>query len=366
MSDTPPAPPSAPPADVTPPPARPRSSSAMIVLATLAVAFTAWAAQGLILPILLGMFFALVGNPILRGLQKLWIPRFLGALLIVIGGLGATGLLALQLAEPASEWMRQVPREMRDLAPKLRELAKPVQDANEVAADIARAAGGDTGRAPQVVRTEVNDPYRSLTATPKMAAQVLAVILLTLFFMIYGDHLVRGALALLPGRQQKKVTVEILHSIERAMSRYVLTITLINTAMGLVLAGVLYAIGVPLSEALLWGTMAAILNFAPYVGPLIGMLVMLLMGFVAFDALWQSLLPAGLYLAIHTIEGQVITPVVLGQRMRLSPLVLVLALMVAGWMWGIVGLLLAVPIVVCVKLVLERIEGLDGWARLLE
>ncbi len=354
------------PGDASVPPPRPRSSTAMVVVATLGVCFTLWAAQGLVLPILLAMFFALVGNPIIRGLRRLWIPRFLAALLVLLGGMSLAGLLALQLAEPASEWVRQVPREMHELAPKLRELSKPMQDANEAAVNIARAAGGEDGKQPEVVRTEVNDPYKSLTATPKMVASVLAVVLLTLFFMIYGDDLVRHALALLPGRQQKKVTVEILNSIEREISRYVLTISVINVVVGLVFAGVLYLLGVPLAEALLWGTMAAILNFAPYVGPLIGMLVMLLMGFVAFDDLWRSLLPAAIYLAIHTLEGQIITPIVLGQRMRLSPLVLILSLMLMGWLWGIVGLLLAVPLLVCVKLVLERIEGMDGWARLLE
>ena len=137
-----------------------------------------------------------------------------------------------------------------------------------------------------------------------------------------------------------------------------LTISLINMVVGLVFAACLYFfLQVPLDEALLWGTMAALLNFAPYVGPLIGMLVMLLMGFVTFDELWQSLLPAAIYLGLHTLEGQIVTPIVLGRRMALSPLVLILALMLFGWLWGIVGLLLAVPLLVCVKIVLSKIEG---------
>ena len=123
---------------------------------------------------------------------------------------------------------------------------------------------------------------------------------------------------------------------------------------------------VPLAEALLWGTMAAVLNYAPYVGPMIGIIIMLLMGFVAFDDPWKSLLPAGIYLGLHTLEGQLITPIILGRQMRLSPLVLILALMVFGWLWGIIGLLLAVPLLVCVRLILGRVEGLEGWARLLE
>lgn len=350
-----------------PPPPRPRSPTAVVVLAVLAVGFTLWAAQELILPILLAMFFALVGNPIIRGLQRLRVPRFIGAVVVLLGGLSIGVALGNQLIEPAGEWIRQVPREMKQIAPKLRDLTKPMLDANKAAQNIARAAGGEsTSRPVQVIRTELNEPYKVLTATPRRIASVLAVVLLTFFFMVYGQTLQRNAIALLPTRQQKKLTVDILHSIEREISRYVLTITVINTAVGLALAGALYWLGVPLPESLLWGTMAAILNFAPYVGPLIGIIIMLLMGFVAFDELFPSLLPAGIYLLLHTLESQIVTPIILGRSMRLSPLILILALMVFGWLWGIIGLLLAVPLLVCIKLVLARIEGLEGWARLLE
>ncbi|MGY0557839.1 MULTISPECIES: AI-2E family transporter [unclassified Lysobacter] len=343
---------------------RPRASAALMILAILAVGFTLWAAQTVILPILLAVFFALIGNPIIRGLRRLYIPRALGALLVLVGGMAGTAALGVQLVEPASEWARQVPRELRQLAPKLREMTKPMQAANEAAADIARAA--DTGEPVRVVRTEVNNPYKALTTTPLMLASGLAVVLLTFFFMVYGENLQRNAMSLLPTRQQKRVSVEIMQSIEREISRYVLTISLINIAVGLALAGVLYLLQVPLAEALLWGTMATVLNFAPYVGPLIGIIIMLMMGFVAFDELWMSLLPAGIYLFLHTLEGQILTPVVLGRQMRLSPLVLILALMVFGSLWGIIGLLLAVPLLVCVKIVLARIDGLEGWAKLLE
>ena len=256
---------------------------------------------------------------------------------------------------------------MREIAPKLRELAKPMQAANEAAQNIAQVAEGASGATRvEVVKTEINDPYKALTATPKLIASVLAIVLLTFFFMVYGQSLQRHALALLPSRQQKRVTVDILSSIEREISRYVLTITVINVIVGLAFALLLMALKVPAQEALLWGTMASLLNFAPYVGPLIGIGVMLLMGFVAFDEMWKSLAPAGIYLLLHTIEGQIVTPIVLGRRMALSPLVLILSLMVFGWLWGIIGLLLAVPLLVCVKLVLERIEGMEGWAKLFE
>lgn len=360
--------PSAPKQAETDPQPRPRASAAALVLAVLAVGYTLWATQDLILPVLLAMFFALIGNPIIRVLQRLHVPRFLGALAVLFSGIALMVLLGQQLAQPAGQWIREAPRELRSLAPKLQKLTRPVQEANKAAQTIARAAGGESGGKPvQVVKTEVNNPYKSLTATPMLVASMLAVVLLTFFFMVYGQDLQRKALALLPDRQKKKVTVDILQAIESEVSRYVLTISLINAVVGLVFAGCLYFfLAVPLDEALLWGTMAALLNFAPYVGPLIGIVAMLLMGFSSYDEPLRALLPAAIYLGLHTLEGQIITPIVLGKRMALSPLVLILVLMVFGWLWGLVGLLLAVPLLVCVKIVLTRIDGLHGWARLLE
>ncbi len=345
-------------------PPRPRSPTAVIVLAVLAMGFTLWAAQGLILPVLLAMFFALIGNPLIRILRRAYVPRFVGALLVIVLGLSTTVLLVEQLVQPATEWIREAPRGLRQFAPKVRDMVKPMHEANQAAQRLAQAAGGEQ-RQVQVVRTESGDPYRLLLTTPKLITSVLAVVLLTFFFMVYGENLQRHALALLPTRQQQKLTVEILTSIEREISRYVLAISVINAVVGVVIAGLLVWIGVPTQEALLWGTMAALLNFAPYVGPLIGMLTLLLMGFLRFEG-WMALAPAGIYLLVHTLEGQLITPIILGRSMRLSPLVLILALMVFGWIWGFVGLLLAVPLLVCIKLVLSRLDGMDGWARLLE
>jgi len=357
--------------DPAPHPPRPRAPVAIVVLAVLAIGYTLWAAQDLVLPVLLAMFFALVGNPILRALRRIFIPRFIGALLLLAIGIAGTVGLGRQLIGPASEWMQQIPKELRVLAPKLREMTQPMQQANRAAESFARAASDPSSRKVQVVTIQDPDPWKSLTATPKMLASVLAVVLLTFFFMTFGENLQRNAIALLPTRQRKKLTVDILQSIESEMSRYVLTITIINSLLGLAVAGALHALGLEVQEALLWGTVAALLNFAPYVGPMIGVGLMLLMGFVTFEGVWPDtewspLAPAAIYLALHTIEGQIVTPIVLGRRMALSPLLLILALMLFGWLWGMVGLLLAVPLLVCVKIVLSRIEGLEGWAKLLE
>ena len=367
-TDTPAPPDAAPVAAPAPAPSpRPRAPLALNVLATLAVLFALWATQDLLLPILLAMFFALVGNPILRMLQRLRIPRPIGAVAVLSGGLAVAVLLGNLMAEPAAELIHQLPRQMREVAPKLREAIRPVREAKKGAESIARAAGGeDATAATKVIRTETSDPYRALTATPRMLASVLAVVLLTLFFMIYGGRLQRHALALLPDETRRQATVELLQSIERELSRYVLTISLINAALGMLFAGALALLGVALPEALMWGALAMLLNFVPFVGPLLGAVAMLVLGVVHFDITPAAFAPAGLYLALHALESQLVTPIVLGRRMALSPLVLILGLMVFGWLWGAIGLLLAVPLLVCAKLVLERVDPSGGWARLLE
>ncbi|NLA68478.1 MAG: AI-2E family transporter [Gammaproteobacteria bacterium] len=361
------APAAAGPGAATEPPVRPRAPGAVLVLAALAIGYTLWAAQDVVLPVLLSMFFALVGNPLIRVLRRLYLPRFLAALLVLVGGIAGAGLLGQQLLAPAVDWMQEAPRQMRQVGREFRELVKPVQEANRVAEDIARQASAGGGREVEVVRTQPDDPYAMLTRAPRVIGGVLAVVLFTYFFMDFREDLQRRAIALQPTRKRQKITVEIMQSIERDLSRYVLTITLINAGVGLVLAAVLHwGLGIEGPEALLWGTIAMLLNFAPYVGPAIGVVLMLAMGFVTRDGLGPSLLPAAVYRSLHTLEGQLVTPLVLGQRMQLSPLVLILALLVFGWLWGIIGLLLAVPMLVCVKRVLARIDGMEGWARLLE
>ena len=117
-----------------------------------------------------------------------------------------------------------------------------------------------------------------------------------------------------------------------------------------------------LQQALLWGTVAAFLNFAPYVGPMICFGVMLLVGFTSFKGVFQALLPPAIYLGLHVLEGEIVTPIILGRRMAISPLILILALMALGWLWGLAGLLLAVPMMVCVKIVLSKVDSLSVWA----
>lgn len=328
-----------------------------------------WLARDLLVPIMLAMLLALLGNPMVTRLAKVWIPRWLGSLVVVIGGLVVAGSLASLLVGPATDWVVQAPSELRHLAPKLKALTRQVDEANKAAESIAKAAGAAPSAAAVNTATDKPRPpnlWTVIANAPRALASMLAVVLLAYFFLVYGEGLQRHAISQLPRAEQKKLTIEILRTIETDVSRYVLTITAINVGVGLLLTGALVAMGLDIADALLWGTVAALFNFVPYVGPLLGVVALAVVGVVAFDTPATILLPPAVYLGLHVLESQFVTPVTLGRRMAISPLVLLLWLMLWGFLWGIPGLLLAVPMLASMKIVAERVEGWQRWAKLIE
>jgi predicted PurR-regulated permease PerM len=345
-----------------------RSRTLLLLLVVIALLYTCYLASELIVPILLAVFLALCGNPIVAGLKRLWIPRWLGALLLISGGISAAVLGASVMLTPASDWIRQAPTELREHLPKLRALTKPIEEANRATETIQQMTDVGTP-APTSVR--VVEPTRHnlvtlLTDAPRTLASILAVVFLSFFFLIYGDSLARHLVTVTPGWRRKRITVTILRAIQTDISRYMLTVTAINLGLAGVTAAALWLIGLDPRNALLWGSIGGLLNFAPYVGPLVSAIALTLVGLIQFDALGQALLVPGAFLLLHLIESQFVTPLVLGRRMAISPVIVLLWLFLWGWMWGIAGLLLAVPMLVCFKICCDRVEGLRGWATMME
>jgi predicted PurR-regulated permease PerM len=350
----------------------PSTVSGMGAVRLIAVLFglaACWLARDLLVPIMLAMLLALLANPMVSRLNRIWIPRWFGSLVIVLGGLVLAVSLASLLIGPASVWVKQAPTQLRELAPKLKSLTKQVEQANKAAASIVGAAGAAPSVSAAVAELDKPRPpnlWAVISSAPRMLATILAVVLLAYFFLVYGGNLQRNALSRLTDPEQKARTIDILRTIEADLSRYVQTISVINLLLGLVLTGSLYWLGLGLSDALLWGTLAALLNFVPYVGPLSGVILLAVVGVVAFDKPMQMLVPPALYLGLHVLESQFLTPVILGRRMAISPLVMLVWLMLWGFLWGIAGLLLAVPMLASLKIVAERVDGWQGWAKVIE
>lgn len=352
------------------PPRFPAADWRAVHLLALLVAIAAcWAARELVVPILLALFLALVANPPVSRLERWRVPRWIGAFFVVIGGVVLALTIASQAVAPAAEWVQRAPRELRDVAPTLKSLSRKVDEANKAAASFASAAGASpaaTRAATAAAKPRPPNLWTLVRAAPKVLAVAGAVILLAYFFVVYGVRLQRQAIAMLSDRQQKRLTQDIMRTVELELSRYVLTITLINATLGALLACVLWALGLDPGDALLWGAVGALLNFAPYVGPVVGVVLYLLVGIVAFNEPMQMLAPPMLYLGLQLLESEVVTPIILGRRWSISPLVVLLWLLFCGWLWGIAGVLLAVPMLVCFKIVAERVPDMDGWAAVIE
>ncbi|MEO7916235.1 MAG: AI-2E family transporter [Dokdonella sp.] len=333
------------------------------VLAIATVIYSAYFARELLLPILLAAFFAVLLSPIMKKLTRGWVPRWIGALLLVALSIGVVVGIGNALYAPASEWAGRAPKVMRDAKPKLKALIHPLLQASKMSESLDEITGDDKMKNPAVV-VQAAPSASLLSTTPKLVASLLAVVLLTYFFLVYGDTLLRKALQLSPTWSQKRLTVDIVRSIQSDVSRYVMTISATSAVLGIVVTGFLWSLGV--ESPWLWGAVAALLNLAPYVGPVLMTGLLCMVGLAQFPSLGAAVLPAAGYLGLHLMESQVVTPLALGKTINLNPLAIILWLMIWGWLWGIVGLLIAVPMLVTFKIFCSRTEGMESWAILLE
>jgi predicted PurR-regulated permease PerM len=203
-----------------------------------------------------------------------------------------------------------------------------------------------------------------IAEAPVFLAQCLVCIILVVFLLVYGPGIYRTAIEVLPWFQDKAAAAQLVRDTQRELSFYMLYISLINAGLGLATATVLWLLD--FEDPLLWGSMVALLNFAPYVGTIFSLSVLCIAGVAQYGLVWEALLPALAFFILNSIESQLVTPAVLGRNMRMNPLVIMLWLMLWGWLWGMAGVLIAVPLMVCIKLILSRTASFDSWLKMIE
>jgi predicted PurR-regulated permease PerM len=235
---------------------------------------------------------------------------------------------------------------------------------DDKAESSAEQQGGEDPLSLELMQGGLELTISLVAAIPGIVAQFLVGVILSMFLLIFGPRLYESFLETLPQVKDKEKALQLVGRVQSELSHYIFTVSAINLALGVTVAGALWLLGV--DDALLWGAMVGLLNFAPYVGPLIALCVLAMAGMVQYGLELAALLPAVVYFLINMVEAQFVTPTVLGQRMQLNPLVVMVWLILWGWLWGGGGVLLAVPLLVCIKLAAEESGLLSPWLKLVE
>jgi predicted PurR-regulated permease PerM len=289
-----------------------------------------------VLPIVFVFVFVFVLHlllqPSMRIFARLHIPKTIAALLIIFVFCGGVVALGFTLSGPAAEWVAKAPDSLPRLEQRLSMFRKPIQEMQKASGEVEKiAAGSATG----VSSVTVAGPGLSgflFSGTRALLAGVLTTVVLLFFLLRSGDLFLRRLVEILPTLTNKKQAVDISHEIESNISSYLVTISLMNAAVGIMTGIAAYFCG--LSDPVLWGAVAFLLNYVPILGPLFGVAILFLAGLLTFDTIWQALLPAGIYLVIHFVEGETGTPILLARHFTLNPVLVIIALIFWYWMWG--------------------------------
>ena len=341
---------------------RSETLAALLILAMLAALYVG---RSLLLPIVLAFHLSLVLAPVVGSLKRWRIPAAAGAGLILLALLLASAASFYALSGPATTWIGQLPDSFRALERKVRSVRKPVEVVQRAAAEVEQMTAPAPGVPhPPVVRIQQESLLDLfLSGTHTLLAGV-ALTFLTLYFLLASwDLYLRKIVRLMPRWGDKKRAVEIVRETQEEISNYLFAITFINAALAVVLTVVFWAAGLP--NPVLWGAMAFLLNYIPYLGPFTGIVVLTVVSAASFTGLWHTALVPGAYFVLHNLETNVLTPMLLGQRLTLSPLAIFLWLSLWFWMWGMLGALLAVPMLKTLKIICDHTRRLAPLGELI-
>jgi len=334
------------------------SSVAHIVFIVLGLMAFAYFARSVVIPVLLAWMISMTLKPLVRWLQAWHVPTPIAAGLVVI--LVATGgtIGMIRLGRPAVEWVQSAPENAPRIKEKFQHILRPAVKLSEAASSVGTLDPAEsTTKKPQPVEVKDNRVSSTVfTWTGSLLAGGAETVALVFLLLIAGDLFVQKLVRTMPTFHDKKHALQISHEIQQSISKYLLTVGIVNLCFGVLIGIVFHLIGMP--SATMWGGVVALLNFVPYLGPVAGMIAVALAGLLAFDTLALGLLPVGAYLILHLIEANAVTPFVLGRRFTLNPVVIFVALIFCIWLWGVMGALLAVPLLVSFKVLCERVPAL--------
>ena len=328
----------------------------LFLMAGLSVLYVA---SEIVLPLVLAIVLKLLLQPLVRLLERCRIPRAAGAILSVLLVLAAFGGSFSLLAGPATAWAGKLPEAIPKLRDSLSFLHRPI----DAAQHMMQQLGADTAAATPSVKpaTLVG---AVLSGSASATSGLFTTLLILFYLLVSGETFLRRLVEILPRFGAKRSAVELAADIEKNVSLYLLTVSCINAFVGLATGGVMWLCGV--ENPVLWGAVAFMLNFVPILGPMAGIVVFLMASILSLGVSWWAVLPVGLYLGIHIVEGEIFTPMLLARRFTINPVAVILALIFWYWMWGVAGAVLAVPLLAVTKIICDDLRPLRALGHLLE
>lgn len=332
------------------------SQVSVIIIGLVTAVFALYAGEYILAPAGLGIVLGLMLGPVATMLERRGMRPGASATLVVFLFIAAMCLFATAVAAPLAFWLSRLPQLWSNLQLQLTELKAPFEALKGVREQLRELTGGDG----LMVSLDQGTGVESVAlVAPAVLAQILIFLACLYFFVATRNQTRAAVLKLCFDRRMRWRVAHIFRDVERMVSRYLLSITIINIAEGAAVGVALYLIGVP--SAALWGALAALTNFVVFLGPMVMVVILFMVGLAEFDSLTGSLLPVALYLGINMFEAQFVTPTVIGRTMTLNPFIVVLALIFWIWLWGPLGGFIAIPALLVIYAVIRNIVPGINW-----
>lgn len=332
-----------------------RLISALVLLMALglflALPFVLSIGAVVFLPLVTAIILTILLSPLADRLASWGLPNFLASLASLLAFVGVLALALTAVLRPAVSLYDEVPAMITRVGEHFSQLKSSLAWLIRLNQQVAEIIGQGSGR--EVVLAGPSMLEQLAVATPTVLVEVLLTIMLA-FFMI--EARVRMRRRLLLQRSQVDATLKaarVMREVQDRVAAYILTVGVINLGVGVIVS--LGAWGLGMNAPVMWGGLAALLNFLPYVGPMIMVAMVALFGLGTADQPLIGLMPAAAYLALHTVESNVVTPAVLGARFTMNPVMILLALAYFTWIWGVTGALLSVPILLALTALIDHL-----------
>ena len=332
-------------------------SLGLTIISILALLYTLFFARDFLLPIVIALLLDLLFSPVVRAFTRVGIGAPLGAAIVVLGLLALVSFGAYELSTPMERWIAEAPTTLKTAEARMKKLTKPLERVRRTAEQVETATSA--AAPPKATEVVVRGPglvARVFGTTQRFVAGSLEVLILLYFLLAAGDLFLQKLVKVLPQLGDKRAAVQIARKAEASISTYLITAIAVNVGEGIVVAIVMYFLGMP--SPALWGALVALLEFVPYLGAATIVIVLSIAALTTFDSVSHALLIPASFLAINLIQGNVVSPLLYSRRLTLNPVALFVGLAFWWWIWGIPGAFIAVPLMATFKIFCDHIDSL--------